>query len=160
MVLVIFEYVKINRSVAFICISGVKDLLHQIDLLDDVSRCARLDRRRCYVEHAHGLMIGQSTSLHDFHRLELLKPCLLCDLVLSLVSIVLKMSYVCDVAYITHLVAEMRQKLYEYVISDTRTSVSEMCVAINCRASDIKAYASFVDGLEDFLFPSKGIGDI
>ena len=34
---VVFEHVEIDRAVALVCISGLKNLLHEVDLLDDVS---------------------------------------------------------------------------------------------------------------------------
>jgi hypothetical protein len=82
-------------------------------------------------------MVGECTSLHYFHRLELLETSLLCDLVLALVGVVLEMSYVCDVADIAYLVAEVAEQFHEYVISHTRTCVSQMRVAVYCRAADV-----------------------
>jgi hypothetical protein len=105
-------------------------------------------------------MVCESTSLYHFHRLQLLQASLLCNLVLTLVSIMLEVSYIGDVANITHLVTQVSQQFYEYVVCHSRTGMSKMCVAINSRAADIQAYASLIDGFEDFLFPSQGIGDI
>ena len=50
-------------------------------------------------------MVAGQVVLHHFHGLELLEACLLSDLVLSLISVVLKMPNVSDVAYIAYLVA-------------------------------------------------------
>ena len=105
-------------------------------------------------------MIGECTSLHDLHRLELLKTCLLCNLVLTFVSIVLEVSHVSDVADIAHLISKVFKKLHEYVVSHARTCMSEVCIAINGRAADIKSYVSLVDRLEDLFLSRKGIGYI
>ena len=51
------------------------------------------------------MMVAGQVVLHHFHGLELLEACLLSDLVLSLISVVLEMPDVSDVAYIAHLVA-------------------------------------------------------
>jgi hypothetical protein len=96
-------------------------------------------------------MVGERTSLNDLHRLELFETSLLCDLVLALVSIVLEVAYIGDIAYITYLVAKMTKELYEYIISHTRTSMSKMCVSVYCRAADIQSYMTFVDRLENLF---------
>ena len=105
-------------------------------------------------------MICKSTSLYNFHRFELLKTCLLCNLVFSFICIMLKMSYIGDVADIAHLVTEVLKKLYEYVISDTWSCMAEVGGAVNCRAADIKSYGSFVDRLEYLFLSRKGVGYI
>ena len=51
------------------------------------------------------MMVAGQVVLHHFHGLELLEACLLSDLILSLISVVLEMPDVSDVAYIAHLVA-------------------------------------------------------
>ena len=160
MVLVILEDVKIYGSVALISISGIENLLHKIDLLDDVTRSARLDRWRSHVEHPHGLMVGESAPLHHFHRLKLLKTSLLCYLVLSLVSIMLEMSYICDVADIAHLVAKVTEEFHKHVVCHARSCVTEMSVAVNGRTADIKSDMTLIDRLEDLLLSRKRIGYI
>ena len=153
MVLVVFEYIEVDRTIAFISISGIQDLVHEVYLLDDVSRCTRLDRRRSYVKHAHGLMIGKCTSLNHLHRLQLLKACLLCDLVFSFVCVMLKMAYVSDVTDIAYLVAEMLQQFHEYIISHSWSCVSKMSVAVDCRTADVKSDVSLIDRLEYLFLP-------
>ena len=96
-------------------------------------------------------MVGESASLHHFHRFELLEACLLCDLVLALVGVVLKVSYVCDVAYVAHLVSQVLEQFHEYVICYAGSCMSEVCVAVDCRAADVKSDMPFVDRLEYLL---------
>jgi hypothetical protein len=105
-------------------------------------------------------MVCEGASLYHFHRLKLLQTSLLCDLVLTLVSIVLKVSHVSDVAHITHLVAKVLEEFHEHVVGDSRTGVTEMCVTVNGRAADVKTNMSFVDRLENLFLSRKGIGYI
>ena len=105
-------------------------------------------------------MVGQSASLDHLHRLQLFETCLLCNLVLSFVRIMLKMSYVGDVADISYLIAEMAEEFDEHVICHAGSGMAEVCVSIYSRTADIKAYMSFIDGLEDFFLSRKRIGYI
>ena len=105
-------------------------------------------------------MVGESTSLHHLHRLELLQTRLLCDLVLALVSVMLEVSHVCDVADITHLVSKMLEQFHEYIISHTRTSMSQMRVAVYCRTADIKSHMPLIDRLENLFLSRKGVSYI
>ncbi len=41
-VFVVFFYVEINASIALVCISGIENALHGLNLLEDVSRSPRL----------------------------------------------------------------------------------------------------------------------
>ena len=72
----------------------------------------------------------------------------------------LEVSHVSDVADIAHLVAQMLEKLYEYIICHTWTGVSEVCVTVDGRTADIKSHVSFVDRLEDLFLSRKRIGYI
>ena len=42
-ILVIFGYVEVNRAFAFVSVSGVQNLLYQLNLFDDMSRSMRFD---------------------------------------------------------------------------------------------------------------------
>ena len=103
--LVILLYIEVDRSIALIGKACVKDLLRQGNLLNDVSRGHRLNAWREYPKALHRMMVADQVVLHHFHGLELLEACLLSDLILSLISVVLEMPDVSDVAYIAHLVA-------------------------------------------------------
>jgi hypothetical protein len=96
----------------------------------------------------------------DLHRFELFEASLLGNLVLAFVGILFEVTDIGDVADIAHLVAEVLEEFHEYIISHTRTSMSEVRVAINCRAADIKSHVALVDRLEDLFLSRKGIGYI
>jgi hypothetical protein len=69
-------------------------------------------------------------------------------------------SHVSDVADIAHLVSEVLEEFHEYIVSHTRTCMSEVRIAINGRSADIKSDMSLVDRLEDLFLSRKGIGYI
>ena len=125
-----------------------------------MSGSARLYRRRSHIQHAHGLMVCESTSLHHFHGLQLLQTRLLCNLVLSLVGVMLKVAYIGDVAHITYLVAQMFEQFHEHIVCHARSCMAQVCISIYCRTADIKPYMSFIDRLEQLLLPRKRIGYI
>ena len=50
MISVVLEHVKVDTSLAYIGVARIEDLLHQLDLLDDMSRGKRLDRGRQHIE--------------------------------------------------------------------------------------------------------------
>lgn len=102
-------------------------------------------------------MIAQRIGLDNLHRLKLLEPCLLCYLVLALVSVVLQMADVGDIPHIAHLVAEMPQKLLQDIIRNSRTCMPEMGVAIYGRSADIHSDTAFIYRYELFFLSGKGI---
>ena len=103
--LVVFLHVEVDRAIALIGETIVHDLLDKFLLLNDMSRCVWLDRRRQHVEHVHGLVIAVGIVLCDLHGLELLQTCFLLDLVVALVGVVLEMAHIGDVAHVANLVA-------------------------------------------------------
>ena len=105
-------------------------------------------------------MVTQRVCLHDLHRLELLQPGLLGNLVLPLVGIMLQMADISDIAHIAHLVSEMLQELEKHVISHSRPRMAEMGVAINGRAADIHPDMARMHRLEKLFLVRKGIGQI
>ena len=151
--LIVFVHIKVDRSLAFIRISVVQNLLHQLNLLDDVSAGMRFDAGRQYVECLHCLMVTVGIVLSHLHRLQLLQTCLLGNLVLALVRIVFQMPHISDVAHIAHLVAQMLQVAEKQVESDGRTGMSQMGVAIDRRSAYIHAHVRCMQWFEGF-FPS------
>ena len=103
-------------------------------------------------------MVAEGVGLHHLHGLQLLQAGLFGDFVFSLVRILLKVADVCDVAHVTHLVAEMTQQLAEDIIGDSGAGVTEMGIAVYCRAADVHADAARVDRFEKLLVPGEGIG--
>ena len=150
-IFVVFHHVKIDRTVAFVGIAGLKDFLHQADLLNDMSRSVRFDGGRQAVESFHRMVEAVGVILRHFHRFELFKACFFGNLVFPLVGIVFQMPHVGDVAHIAHLVAEVLKVAEEEVESDGRTCVSEMRVTIDRRAANVHSHTAFVEGLENFF---------
>ena len=158
MVGVVLAHVEVDAAVALVSIARVEYLLHGLNLLDYMPAGARLDRRRCHIEQAHGLMVAQGVGLHDFHGLELLQPCLLCDFVLALVSIVFEMAHIGDVTHIAHLVAQVAQQFAEHIEGYSRAGVSQMGITVNCRTADIHPGVTGINRLEDLLAVGHCIG--
>ena len=123
-----------------------------------MARSAWLDGWRSYIEKAHGLVVAEGIGLDDLHRLELLQPGFLCNLVLTFVGVVLEVAYVGDVTDVTHLVAEVSEQSLEYVVGDSRTGVAEVCVAIDGRAADIHADMTRINRDKQFLSMGQSIG--
>ena len=72
----------------------------------------------------------------------------------------LKMSYIGDVADISYLVTEMLEQFDKNIISHSRSCMAEVCVALDCRAADIKSHVSLIYRLENLFLSRKGIGYI
>ena len=157
MVAVVFRHVEVYVAVADVGVTRVENFLHIFNLLDDVSAGVRLNAWRQHIEGFHSLVVAQQIELHHLHRFEFLEASLLCNLVLAIVGIVLKVSNVGDVAHIAHLIAQMSEVAEKHVESDGRTSVSQMRVAIDRRTANIHAYASGVNGFERHLGAREGI---
>ena len=144
--LVVFCNIEIYRAFAYVCKAIVDNLFHELNLLDNVTRCVGLDAGRKHVESLHRLVVAQCVVLHNFHGLELLETSLLCNLVLALVCIVLKMANVGDVTHVTHLVTEVSEVSEKHVKGDCGACVSQMGIAINCGAANVEAYIGSVQG--------------
>ena len=112
-----------------------------------------LDAGGQHVERLHGGMVAVSVILCHFHGLELLEACLLGNLVLALISIVLEVAYVGNVAHIAHLVAQLLQVAEKHVERDRRPGVSQMGVAIDRGAADVHAHHRLIEGHEMLLAP-------
>ena len=102
-------------------------------------------------------MIAQGIGLHHLHRLQLLEAGLLCNLVLSLVGIVLQMSHVGDVAHVTHLVAQMPQQFEEHIVGNSRAGMAQMGVAVDGRSAHIHPHPALVNGPENLLLAGERI---
>lgn len=87
-ILVIFSYVKVDGTFAFVSVSGVQNLLYELDLFDNVTRSVRFDAGRKYIQCFHCLMIAVQVILNDFHRLQFFETGFLGNLIFSFVGIV------------------------------------------------------------------------
>ena len=155
--LVVFLYVEVHASVADVGVAGLEDLLYGLYLLDDVAAGARLDRGRRDVQPAHRLVVAERVFLDNLHRLELLEPSLLCDLVLSLVGIVLEMPHVRDVAHVAYFVSKVAEKLLENVEGHAGACMSQVGISVHGRAADIHSDMTRSDRYKLFLPPGHGI---
>ena len=102
-------------------------------------------------------MIAVRIILGYLHGLQLLQSCLLGNLILSLVGIVLQMSYVGDVPYITYLIAQVLQIAEHQVEGDGRTGMPQMGVAIHRRTTHIHTHMGCIQRLEALLLPCQRI---
>ena len=89
---VVFLDIEIDASVADVGVTRIQNLLHGLDLFDDVAGSPGFDGRRRHIQQPHGLVIPEGVGLDDPHRLDLFQPRPLGDLVLSFVRIVLQMA--------------------------------------------------------------------
>ena len=117
-VLVVFLHVEIHAAVALVGVAVLQYFLHQLLLLDDVACGVRLDAGRQHVESLHGGMVAVGVVLCHFHRLELLKACLLGNLVLAGVGVVLQVTHIGDVAHVAHLIAQVLEVAEQHVKCD------------------------------------------
>ncbi len=155
--LVVFLHIEVDRAVALIGKAVGKDLLHQLLLLDDMPGGMWLDARRQHVECLHRRVVAVGIVLRHLHRLQLLQPCLLRDLVVALVGIVFQMAHVGDIAHVAHLITQVLEVTEEHVKGDGRPGMPQMWVAINRRTADIHAHIGRVTRLEQFLTSGERI---
>ena len=148
---VVLLHIEIYASVALVGITRVENLLNGFNLLQNMAGGTRLDGRRGDIELAHSLVIAQSISLHHLHRLQLLEAGLLCNLILALIGIVLKMTYIGDVPHISDLIAKMPEQLAEHIVSHPGTGMAQMGFTINGRTADIHSHVTGMNGLEQLL---------
>ena len=150
-ILGVFLHVHIHRSVGHIGIALIQDLLHERNLLDDVSRSVRLDGRRQDVQRCHVAVVAVGVELHYFHRLQLLQTRFLGNLVLSFVCIVLQVTHIRDIAHVAHFVAQILQIAIEHIKRDRRARMTQMGIAVHRRSADIHTHMSFVERFECLL---------
>ena len=92
--------------------------------------------------------------MRNLHRLKLLQTGFLCDFVLALVGIVLKVAHIGNVAHVAHLVAQMQQIAIENIERYGRPSVPQVGIAINRWPADVHSNPALVYRLE-WLFCTR-----
>ena len=155
--LVVSLNIEVDASVRLVGKSVVHDLLHQLFLLDDMSRGMGLYAWAQHAEGIHCLVVAVGVVLCYLHRLELFEACLLGYLVLALVGIVLQMAHVGDVTHVAHLVAQVAEVAEEHVEGDCRARMAQMGVAIDGGTTHVHAHVGRIDGLETLLRAAKGV---
>ena len=117
----------------------------------------RLNRRAQHAQRIHRLMIAVRVILCYLHRLQLLQPCLLGNLVLTLVGIMLQMAHVSDVTYIANLIAQVLQIAEHEVEGNGWTGMSKMGVTIDGWPTHIHTHIGGMKGLETLLLTRQRI---
>ena len=102
-------------------------------------------------------MVAVGIVLSNLHGFQLLQTGLLGYLVLTLVSIVLQVAYIRDVAYITHLIAQMFQITEHQIEGNSGTGVSQMGITIDGGTTDIHAHIGGVQRLEALFLARQRI---
>ena len=105
--LVIFLYIKVDRTIALVGKPIVQYLLNQLLLFDDMTCCMWLNTWWQNIQSLHSRMIAIGIELSYLHWLKLLQTRLLLYLIISLISIVLQVTHIGYVAHIAHLITKM-----------------------------------------------------
>ena len=95
--------------------------------------------------------------LNDLHWLKLLKACLLCNLVFAGVGIMLKMTYISNIPYISYLVTQIVEVTEKHVECYRRACMTQMRRAIYCRAAYIKPDIGGMQRLKNLFLARKSV---
>ena len=68
-IFIVFGYIKVDGTFAFVSIAGFQDFANQFNLLYNMSRCVWLDTWRKDVQCIHRFVITVQVVLYHFHRL-------------------------------------------------------------------------------------------
>ena len=123
-VFVIFRYIEINRTVAFISISTVQDFFYQLNLFDDMPRSMGFDAGRQYVQLFHRLVVTNQVILYHLHRFQLFEAGFLGNLVFTIIGIVFQVTHISNVTHVTHLVSQVVQVAEKNIKRNCRTGMS------------------------------------
>ena len=104
-------------------------------------------------------MVAVGIGLYHLHGFQLLQSCLLGNLVLAFIGIVLQMTHIRDIPHIADLVAQILEQFEQNIIRNARARVTQMGIAIDCRAAHIHPYMAGLNGLEKLLLPAHRIGE-
>ena len=159
MVFVILLDIEVDRAVALVGIAIIEDFLNQFLLLDDMTCGMRLYTWRKHVECLHGIVVAVGVILSYFHWLQLLQSCLLFYLVVTLICIVLQVTYVSNVSNIAHLVSQMLEIAEEYIEGNGWARMTEMWISIHGRTTNIHAHIRCMKWSKSFLRTSEGVID-
>src|SRR5690606_41097986 len=107
--------VEIDRSIYFITIAVVDNILNDFDLLNDMTGSCRFDTWRKIVELLENIMKINRVFLSDFHRFDLFQTSFFGDFVFAFISIVNHMPHIGNVTDISHLITQMFEVSESYV---------------------------------------------
>ena len=134
---VISRHIEVHGTVALVCETCVHNPPDKFYLFDNMPRSTWFYTRRQGIQSAHGIVIGNGVCLHHLHGLERFETGLLCYLVITLVRIMLQVTYISYISDIAHLVAKISEEAHQYVIRHRRPGMSQMRFAIYGRSADI-----------------------
>ncbi len=153
----ILPHIEVDRPVAHIRIPRIQNRLRHRNLLDDMSRRVRLDRRSQHPQPIHKLVIPVGIVLRHLHRLQLLQPRLFRNLVLPLVRIVFQVPHIRDVPHITHLVPLVPQQAEQQVERHRRPHMPQVRIAVDRRPAHVHPHSRCMQRRELLLAPGQGI---
>lgn len=104
-------------------------------------------------------MIVVEVVLHYFHGLELFEASFLCNFVFAVVRIVFQVSDVGDIAHIANFVPKVAQVAQYDIKSYSGAGVSQVSIAVHCRAADVHTHERSVQGLEGLLAAAHRVVD-
>ena len=99
-------------------------------------------------------------ALNDFHGLESFETGFLCNLILAAICIVFQMAHICNIAHVTHLVAQVLEVAENQVERGKGSGIPKVHVAIYGRSTHIHAHASLVDWGKGFLFAGQAVFNV
>ena len=102
-------------------------------------------------------MIAVGVVLGDLHRLQLLQSCLLGYLVLTLVGIMLQVTYIRDITHISDLIPQVLQIAEHQVEGNGRTGMPQMGITIDGRSTHIHTHIGGMQRLEALLLSRQRI---
>ena len=160
MIFIILLNIEVYRTLAFISISVIQDFLYQINLFDNMTGSMWFDAGRQYVQCVHRLMIPVQIILNHFHRLQLFQACFLSDLVFSTVGIMLQVTNIRNITYITYFISQMFQIPKQDIKRNRRTRMSEMRISIDRWSANIHTDKRFVQRNKLFLSTGQRVVNI
>ena len=150
-IIIVFYHIKINTAVTFVSITFVKQCLHYLYLFDNVSCCMRLYIRAKNIHRVHCVKIFLGVELSNLHRLQLFQSCLFLNLIFTTIAIVLQMSDIGNVSYISYFVSQKFKKAVNRIESQSRSCVSQVSLSVNGWSANIHSYKRIIKWLKFFF---------
>ena len=155
--LVVFSYIEIDRTIGFVSVAGGQNFLYHLNLFDDMTARVRLYRRPLHAQLIHIVVVAVGVVLRHLHRFQLFQAGFLGNFVFALVGILFQMPHVGNVAHIAHLVAQMLQIAKQEVEGNPRPGMAQMRVAIDRGAAHIHTHLRGMQGFKQLFAPMQRI---
>ncbi len=153
----IFLHIEIDRAIALVSKTVFKNGLHQLNLLNDVTRSGWFNAGREHIELSHVLAITECVSLNHFHWLKLVEFCFGCNFIIPFVGIIYQMANIGDIPDIPYPISKMPEIAINQIERDGRTGMTQMGMSINGWATNIHPYKARGNWGKNFLPFGKGI---